>query len=39
MEISGIIEALVKLLNFCLQQENCKNCPIAKQCGKMPCEW
>lgn len=27
------------ILEFCLNQDSCKNYPMAQFCQKMPCEW
>lgn len=34
-----IMRALVMLADLCLEQNNCKDCPLRDVCGKMPCEW
>ncbi len=34
-----LLKALQTILEVCLKQDSCKNCPMAQQCGKMPCEW
>ena len=34
-----VLKALVVILEFCMSQDSCKNCPMAQFCGKMPCEW
>lgn len=34
-----VLKALVVILEFCMSQDPCKNCPMAQLCGKMPCEW
>lgn len=31
-------KALITLVMYCMEQDNCSNCPIKEQCGKMPCE-
>lgn len=30
---------VLKIPEFCLNQDSCKNCPMAQFCQKMPCEW
>lgn len=30
---------VLKALAVCLNQDSCKNCPMAQFCQKMPCEW
>lgn len=30
-----VLKALAVILEFCLNQDSCKNCPMAQ----MPCEW
>lgn len=30
---------LAVILEFCLNQDSCKNCPMSQFCQKMPCEW
>lgn len=34
-----VLKALAIILEFCLNQDSCKNCPMAQFCQKMPCEW
>lgn len=34
-----LLKALQVILENCLNQDNCKNCPMAQFCQKMPCEW
>lgn len=34
-----LVKALMLLFHFCLEQENCSQCPIKDFCRKMPCEW
>lgn len=34
-----VLKALAVILEFCLNQDSCKNCPMAQFCQKMPCEW
>jgi len=34
-----VLKALAVILEFCMNQDSCKNCPMAQFCGKMPCEW
>lgn len=34
-----LLKALVTVLDFCTMQDNCKNCPMAYFCNKMPIEW
>lgn len=33
-----VLKALAVILEFCLNQDSCKNCPMAQFCQKMPCE-
>lgn len=33
-----VLKALA-VMEFCLNQDSCKNCPMAQFCQKMPCEW
>lgn len=34
-----VLKALAVILEFCLNQDSCKNCPMSQFCQKMPCEW
>lgn len=34
-----VLKALAVILEFCLNQDSCKNYPMAQFCQKMPCEW
>ena len=34
-----VLKALAVILEFCMNQDSCKNCPMAQFCQKMPCEW
>lgn len=34
-----VLKALVVILEFCLNQDSCKNCPMSQFCQKMSCEW
>lgn len=34
-----VLKALAIILEFCLEQDSCKNCSMRVFCGKMPCEW
>lgn len=34
-----VFRALILVQDFCIQQENCKTCPMKNICGKIPCEW
>lgn len=34
-----VLKALAVILEFCLNQDSCKSCPMAQFCQKMPCEW
>lgn len=34
-----VLKALVVILEFCMNQDSCKNRPMAQFCQKMPCEW
>lgn len=34
-----VLKALAIILEFCLEQDSCKDCPMRDFCGKMPCEW
>ena len=34
-----VLKALAVILEFCMNQDSCKTCPMAQFCGKMPCEW
>lgn len=34
-----VLKALLVLLRYCLEQDNCKTCPMRDYCGKMPCEF
>lgn len=34
-----LLEALATILEVCQEQDNCKDCPLAPFCDKMPCEW
>lgn len=34
-----VLKALLVIMNFCLEQNNCNNCPMKDKCAKMPCEW
>lgn len=34
-----VLKALVVILEFCLNQDSRKNCPMSQFCQKMPCEW
>ena len=33
------LEVLAIILEFYMNQDSCKNCPMAQFCQKMPCEW
>lgn len=33
-----VLKALAVILEFCMNQDSCKNCPMAQFCQKMPCE-
>lgn len=33
------LEVLAVILEFYMNQDSCKNCPMAQFCQKMPCEW
>lgn len=30
---------VLKALEFCMNQDSYKNCPMSQFCGKMPSEW
>lgn len=32
-----VLKALTVILEFCLEQDSCKNYPMAQFCQKMPC--
>lgn len=32
-----VLKALAVILEFCMNQDSCKNCPMAQFCQKMPC--
>lgn len=34
-----LLKALTVILESCLEQDSCKDCPLARFCQKMPCEW
>lgn len=34
-----VLKALAIILEFCLNQDSCKDCPMSQFCGKMPSEW
>lgn len=34
-----LLQALLVILQYCLQQNSCEKCPMAQYCDKMPCEW
>lgn len=34
-----VLKALAVILEFCMNQDSCKSCPMAQFCQKMPCEW
>ena len=34
-----VLKALAIILEFCLEQDSCKDCLMRDFCGKMPCEW
>lgn len=34
-----VLKALAIILEFCLEQDSCKDCHMRVFCGKMPCEW
>lgn len=34
-----VLKALAVILEFCLNQDSYKSCPMAQFCQKMPCEW
>ena len=34
-----LLKALVTILESCLEQDSCKECPMRHFCGKMPAEW
>lgn len=34
-----VLKALAVILEFCMNQDSCKNCPMAQFYQKMPCEW
>lgn len=34
-----VLKALAVILEFCMNQDSCKNCPMSQFCGKMPSEW
>ena len=34
-----LLKALAIILEFCLLQDNCRDCPLKDYCQKMPCEW
>lgn len=34
-----LLEALAKILETCLEQDSCKDCPMSQFCEKMPCDW
>lgn len=34
-----VLKALAVILEFYLNQDSCKNCPMSQFCQKMPCEW
>lgn len=34
-----VLKALAVILEFCMNQDSCKTCPMAQFRGKMPCEW
>lgn len=34
-----LLKALLIILRFCYQQDNCKKCPLRDLCAKMPCDW
>lgn len=33
------LEVLAVILEFCMNQDSYKNCPMAQFCQKMLCEW
>ena len=33
------LEVLAVILEFCMNQDSCKNWAIGQFCQKMPCEW
>ena len=34
-----LLQALVLILETCLEQDACSKCPMREFCDKMPCEW
>lgn len=34
-----VLKAPAVILEFCMSQDSCKNCPMSQFCGKMPSEW
>lgn len=34
-----VLKALAVILEFCMNQDSCKNCPTTQFYQKMPCEW
>ena len=34
-----LLKALAAILETCLEQDSCKECPLKQFCGNMPCEW
>lgn len=35
----NVQKALQELAEFCLEQEDCSNCPMKEFCGKLPSEF
>ena len=34
-----LIKALMLVFHFCLEENDCRQCPIRSFCGRKPCEW
>lgn len=34
-----VLKALFTIMHFCLEQDNCNECPMKAFCGKIPCEF
>lgn len=34
-----LLKAVLVILRYCLEQKNCKTCPLKDICGKLPSEW
>lgn len=34
-----LLKAMVVILEMCLKQSSCKECPMQSYCQEMPCDW